>query len=131
MTIPGLKVLDEIIAGLPTNSAQRLELTKLRSEAANDKARIKELEAELAALKPQEGIPVEAVQILKMFFDRARAFLATDIEAMTGMKKSVVDYHLGILRKSGLLKVGMSLDGPQSYLITDKGREFIVRNGMA
>ena len=108
---------------------EELELAK--SENTNLKAENSDLKKKLGALEPQEGIPVEAVQILKIFFDRARAFLATDIEAMTGMKKSVVDYHFGILRKSGLLKVGMSLDGPQPYFITDKGREFIVRNGMA
>lgn len=34
MPIPGLKVLDEILAGLPTNSAQRLEIARLKEQIA-------------------------------------------------------------------------------------------------
>lgn len=104
INIPGLKVLDEIIAGLPTNSAQRLELEKLRLKSANDDARIKELEAKLAALKPKSEVAAEAAQVLKYFADCGHELSADRIASLMNIKIGKVIHHFGSLRKFGFIQ---------------------------
>lgn len=49
MNIPGLKVLDEVLAGLPTNSAQRLEIGRLKEQIAALQKENEELKQKLAS----------------------------------------------------------------------------------
>lgn len=122
------KIIDEMIAGLPTNSAQRLELEKLRLKSANDDARIKELEAKLAALQPAHGVEADAAKILKAFFDHGDVLTAEQIAERFGMKVNVVQYHFDKLAARKFLRCATIYGG---YDIEPAGREFIVQNGMA
>jgi hypothetical protein len=132
MIIPGLKVLDEIIAGLPTNSAQRLELEKLRLKSANDDARIKALEAQIKALIPQSGIDVEAAQVLQQFAAQGRELNAHQIADSTGIALGKVIHHLGSLRVFGFVQQsrGKMDDSEPPHRITTEGSSFLVEHGM-
>lgn len=127
MNIPGLKVLDEIIAGLPTNSAQRLELSKLRSELALKERKIAELEAKLAEFKPPSGVEPDAVKILKFFFEHSTTLVAESFADELGMKKGLVEYHFDKLRSLGFIRCTTVYGG---HDIMPPGREFLVKNGL-
>ena len=133
ITIPGLKVLDEIIAGLPTNSAQRLELAKLRSEIEVKDGKIKELEAKLAALEPKHGMDTDTVRVLKVFFEEDRDLSAEEISAILDMKKSVVSYHIDELRrmKFAMPSRAITSHSPATYVIYPEGRAFLIKHKIA
>jgi len=133
MNILGLKVLDEIIAGLPTNSAQRLELEKLRLKSANDDARIKELEAKLAVLEPQHGMDVETVKVLKVFFQEDRDLSAEEVAGITEIQKSVVSYHIDELKKRKFVMLSRPITSfsPAKYIIYTDGRAFVIKHKLA
>ena len=128
MPIPGLKVLDEMIAGLPTNSAQRLELAKLRSEIEVKDRKIAELEAKLADLEPKRGVEVDAAKVLKIFFEQDDRLTTEQIAECLVLKKSVVQYHFDKLSEMGFIRCTSVWGG---YDLQPAGREFVVKNGLA
>lgn len=135
MSIVWPKFLDEIIAGLPTNSQQRLEIGKLKErvqalEAENAKLK-NELRAEQAATKQDNGFPAETAKVLKEFFDADREYSAEGIAFALNLESSIARYHMDLLLKHRLIQPSRALMNRQTeYKITAAGRAFIVENDL-
>lgn len=133
MTIPGLKVLDEIIAGLPTNSAQRLELAKLRAEVELKDRKIAELESQIANLKPEHGLQVDTIKVLKLFFEAGRELSPRQVSQHLQMSQSIIDYHFDTLIEAQFIRQTKAafMDAKSGgYSIEPKGRSFVIKNGL-
>jgi hypothetical protein len=126
------KIIDEMIAGLPTNSAQRLELEKLRLKSANDDALIKQLKSQIEKLTPSTGVDAEAAQVLLSLAKGGGELSCYEISDRSGIRLERVKRHLGYLRNlhfARWAKAKMSeYDPPHS--ITDAGNDFLYKNGM-
>ncbi|MBM3851597.1 MAG: hypothetical protein FJ399_00415 [Verrucomicrobia bacterium] len=133
MSFPGLKLLDKILAGLPENARLREQLVELRSQVATLQMRNEELEAKLAELLPKHGLDIDAVKILKFLFDRGDEVLREEISQHFPMKKSLCDHHLDELQKLEFIREsnGCDIDDDEAYMITPKGRAFVVEKKMA
>ncbi len=133
ITIPGLKVLDEIITGLPTNSAQRLELAKLRAEIELKDKKIQELETKLATLEPEHGLGVDTVKVLKVLFEQDRDLSVDQIAGYLDMQRGVVSYHIDELRQRKFVMPSRAITShsPGTYIIYPPGRAFIIEHILA
>jgi hypothetical protein len=130
--IPGLKVLDDIIAGLPTNSAQRLELAKLRGEIETRDRIVSELRAKLEVFERNDAIDAETVRVLKLFFDERREISSEEISLIFDMKSSVADFHIDDLGRRGLIVQNRDTKFHlPAFVITADGRAFIFKHRMA
>lgn len=129
--IPGVKVLDEIIAGLPTNSQQRLEIAKLKEQIAVLQNENEELKAQAQSHQPKPELSADAVRILGYFFDEARPFSSDEIAVQFQLQASMAQHHLDTLHRKKKyigIYVGRSLpfgNPPLRYEIIDGGRAFI------
>lgn len=126
------KIIDEMISGLPTNSAQRLELEKLRLKSATDDAYIKQLEKQIEKLTPSTSVDVEAAQVLLSIAKGGGELTCYVISKNSGIELERVKRHLGYLRNLHLARWAKSkisdYDPPNS--ITDAGYEFLYKSGM-
>jgi hypothetical protein len=127
MPIPGFKLLDEIIAGLPTNSAQRLELAKLRADLEAKDRRIAELEAQLAQFAPKPEIDPDAARILRVFVEQDDRLTADQVGQHLSLKKSIAQYHFDELSKRGFIQCTSTWGG---YDVRPAGREYAVKHGL-
>jgi hypothetical protein len=133
MTIPGLKTLDEMIAGLPVNSAQRLEITKLKEQIVALEQENNGLRDKLGKLTPKSDMAVDSVKILKLFFDSSRSLTPPQIAAKFEMKPNVAMYHMDTLIDKELIEpesIVIMNDAPRPYVITKEGRGYIISRGM-
>ena len=123
-----MNILEEIIAGLPTNSRQRLELEKFRLKSAADDAKIKALEAQLAAFQPVSGVKPEAIKILRILFQRNDLIDLPEIALLFEGYESEAKYHLEKLSEIDFVR---DVTGADRYELRPKGREFVIKNGLA
>ena len=131
--IPGARLLEEIIAGLPTNSRQAIQLRVLAAQISALTKENQELKAQLAALQPQHGLAAEAVKILKLFFDSGSELSPQQVAYHLNMKQGVVDHYFDILYESDFIiqsRIGV-MDDPGGYSLQPKGRAFVVKHGLA
>jgi len=131
MPIPGLKVLDEIIAGLPTNSRQRLEITELKDQIAVLQQENEQLKAQTRRNEAKPDMSADAVRILGHFFDEARPFTADQIAERFELQPSMAQHHLDTLHRKKKyigIYIGGGLPMRNSllrYEIMEGGRAFI------
>jgi hypothetical protein len=133
LPIPGLKVLDEILAGLPTNSQQRKEIDALKRQVADLISENIQLKANLAELSPKSDMAVETAKILQYFFREDRPLSAEKIASVFQMITGVAKYHVESLHKRDLLQYGpIAMNNePLKFEITEAGRAYIVEHGLA
>ena len=131
--IPGARLIEEIIAGLPTNSRQAIQLRELAAQIEALKKENEELRAKVVASESQHGLEIDTIKILKLFFERAEDISAEEASGLSGIKKSVVDYHIDELRKSKFLRPSRAISSfsPGTYKITPDGRAFVIKNKLA
>ena len=126
--IPGARVIEDIIAALPTNSRLSIQVRELGEQMDALKKENEHLKAELAALQPASGVEADTAKILKAFFEHGDSLTAEELAQQFQMKMGVVQYHFDKLAKRGFLRQVTVYGG---YDILPAGRDFIVKNGMA
>jgi hypothetical protein len=131
MPIPGLRVLDEVIAGLPTNSRLRLDIAELKEQITVLQNENEKLKAEAQSRQPKPELSADAVKILGFFFDQDSHFTADQIASEFQLESSMAKHHLGTLQKKKFVGYyyGGSIsmrNAPHRYEIMEDGRAFIV-----
>ena len=135
MPIPGLKVLDEILAGLPTNSAQRIEIGKLKEQIAALEKENAELKEELAIYVPKSNLSPDALKILQFLFNETTEYTAEWLAHEFGWELGNTKYHCEKLSDMGLLESVWreewnALKPRQVYLVTKLARAYLVEKGL-
>jgi hypothetical protein len=131
--IPGARLLEEILAGLPTNSRQAIQLREFATQMEALRKENDELKAQISALHPKHEMLADTAKVLKLFFDADRKFSSKQTAAKFEMTESMAKYHLGVLEEKHFILSDMVVyaDSPVYYAITQEGRDFIVKRGMA
>lgn len=123
-----------MIAGLPTNSQQRLEIGKLKEQIAALERENQELKSRLTLAVPTSDMPVDTAKMLQHFFKNDRPFTAEHIARIFGMETNVAKYHIDLLLKKHFIwhheRVIVD-NSPGSYVIHSKGRAYVIEHGMA
>jgi len=96
-----------------------------------------ELEQQLANLQPSSGrLHADTERFLQLLF-RHKEMSVTQAAAFLGMTHGMTDYHKGVLFDARMavwtgvgIKTGFGSSEPQ-FCITQKGREYAVRHGLA
>ncbi len=130
MPIPGLKVIDDILRGLPDNARLRAEIEKLVARVQSLEKENEDLKKEVETLRPKLGLDVETVKVLQIFFASPHELSRDEVASLAGLARGVADYHLDELRK---LKFVMQSHAGEvaRFSIYPKGREFIMKNKLA
>ena len=134
MPFPGLKVLDEILAGLPTNSAQRLEIAKLKEQITILQAKDEKLEKENALHTSKQNMSIDTLKILQFLFVHDRSFSAEEIGETFELEIGVAKYHCDTLRSKRLVvfRTGgfVNHNRPIEFEISPAGRAYLVESGL-
>lgn len=132
MPIPGLKVLDELILGIPLNAQQRREIEELKKRIVALEKENEDLKGQLGQNAPKPDMAVDAVKILQYLFKQERGHSAQDFGQMFGLELGMAKYHVDVLLKKKLVnfQTVMMGQGPMTYKITSAGRAYIVENGL-
>lgn len=136
ISISGMKVLDEITAGLPANSAQRRAVAELKAEIENLQAKTVKLEQQLAAQNLKPDLTAEAVRILQGLVSADGLPLTADVFA----EAAVSEINNSKNHFAGLLELGFvqiyerapmaGRNRPEEFVITDKGRAYLLEKGL-
>jgi len=126
--IPGARLIEEIIASLPTNSKQAIDLRDLASQIEVLKKENEDLKAQLAKTKKPDEISAQAVKILKILFDDGSVIYLDDLIKRAKLKKGIVIHHLGTLAKLNYIRLGNDMIGIQHYRISHDGSTFLMQN---
>jgi Fic family protein len=131
--IPFARLIEDIIAGLPTNSRQAIQLRELAAKIEVLQREKEELKAKLAELEPKHGMDIETVKILKVFFDEARDLSAEEVAGIADIQKSKVSYHIDELRKLKFVMPSRAITShsPATYAIYPDGRAFVIKHKLA
>src|SRR5579862_8369407 len=98
--IPGVKIIDDILKGLPENARLREQLGELRSQVQVLQSEIEKRDAALAVaraeierLKPKiEGMDADTSKVLSLFFDAGRDLTIGDVARHLGIHISVAEF---------------------------------------
>ncbi len=87
----------------------------------------------MEAFERNDGIDVDTVRVLKMFFDERRDISSEEVAFILDMKSSVADFHIDDLRKRKfILQSRAIMHGSRStFAISPEGRAFVVKHRMA
>ena len=97
--------------------------------ACADLERLK-ADAQTVKLKPKPDLADDTIKVLRLFFDRDLS--VSQVARALGISEGMSDYHCGVLQERSFIALPMMIPlgvEPQLY-ITQKGREYIVRNGL-
>ena len=129
--IPGMKLIDDILKGLPENARLREQLGELRSQIQILQSENEKLRADLAALKPKpDGLNGDMLKVLRYFFDHGRDLSIEDIARQFKFQPSVAEFHFGALMKRGFLtqtRIAFR-GGSGSFGLTHAGREYVMEH---
>ena len=73
---------------------------------------------------------IERNKILSVLEKSERSLIDSMIESMSGVNRSLTKVLLNRLDKEGLVWTGHMMNGPNTYGITDEGREQLLKNGL-
>jgi predicted nuclease with TOPRIM domain len=130
--------LQEKHLGLLTKEIETLtlKLTESKSEIANLKAKLYDLEQELGRLKPKDDLPPDAIKMLDRLFneDLAIEYLAKILHIERGMAEHYRDilFDALLIEQTGVGFTGFGamgdwVDTSGSYGLTAKGREYVAK----
>ena len=123
--IPGMKIIDDILQGLPDNARLRAEITKLATENETLKLQAKNQAVEIQSLKDKYEAPVNLTteELLALrYIDTARTVVHADAVATAlSITGSRADYVLERLATSG----HVCFRAARRYEIEQKGRDAI------
>lgn len=112
------------------------KIATLQAENANLEKKIGDLEQELDRLRPkQDGLEEGAVRFLKLLFEGAELSVQ-EMAPRIGMSRGMAEYHCGILNEKQMIhpmSIGVVMDfgeepTPTTWIITSKGRQYLVQN---
>lgn len=136
MTIPGLKVLDELILGIPLNAQQRREIAHLREQIEALQRENEELRRKNSLNAPKPALSAESLKILLFLFQHPSDMLvAEELGHTFGLQTGIAKYHCGKLMSQGYISDSWRPMGDGTYesefKITDAGIAYLVENGLA
>ena len=110
------------------------QVAVLERENRQVKAKVKELEQQLADLGPASGgLDKVSLDFLKLLFERDE--LSTEaIAASLGISKGMAEYHRDLLSQADMIqqtRIGVESDfgsSPAAYGILPKGQQYVVKN---
>ena len=134
-TTAGLsKAVIDLLQAKATLLAEQLAAAKeenvtLLRENRNLASENQQLKTQVQNARPKgDELDQKTQEILKYVFDKAEEFFDREIAQRFQMQYNVASYHTDILIKKGFVHV-IGLGG--SMAITEKGRKYIVENGLA
>ena len=124
--IPGMKIIDDILKGLPENARLRGQIEDLRTQMASLQRENEELKAKLQEYESKPEFGKEAVAILKLIRARHGELTEEAIAEVTGLEAREVRYHISKLEGGGLIyPPGESLRSPRGFGVTDGGIDYL------
>jgi hypothetical protein len=132
--IPGVKLIDDILRGLPDNARLREDVNKLAQQletalAENERLKIEntKLRGDLEAISAREEAldPVE-FQIIHLLFKEGPRSVPT-IAKVVDLMMGEAEYHCGVLSERDLVTYTSILAGAELRL-TQKGRSYYMKN---
>ena len=134
-SIPGARTIENIIAALPTNVSQSIQIRQLSGQLAAAELKIvqqaqtiAELSVKVKDLEAKRNLSPDSLKILKYIFDHPRGYSSYYLSTQMALSESVIEYHFDCLRRAEFLKncVDRMGDISQAMEITEVGRAFIV-----
>lgn len=129
--IPGLKLIDDVLKGLPENARLRDQLGELRAQIQVLQNENEELKAKVDQLTPKpDALPPKASEILQFFFSEAREMSTYEVASSTSLAEGVCEAHCDNLRKRGFIRqcrLGGRGRAPMSR-ITAEGRKYVMNH---
>ena len=124
--------LQEKHLGLLTKEIETLtlKLAESTTQIANLKAKLYDLEQELNRVKPKGDLEDDTIKVIRLFFDHD--LTASQIANALGMSYGMADYHCGALYEKHMIALPMirTLGAENEYYITQRGRDYIVKQGL-
>src|ERR1017187_653591 len=117
MTIPGLKLIDDILAGVPDNARQRKELTELRVQIVALHAEMEKRDVALEDARLQIKADAEKMAVLRLLEPIDRNMRCAEIAQKLGWDANRTHYLLIQLRDAGFV-----YEVPTGFHIEDAGR---------
>ena len=81
------------------------EITALKTENANLKAKLYDLEQELNRVKPKRDLEDDTIKVIRLFFDHD--LTASQVANALGMSYGMADYHCGALYEKHMIALPM------------------------
>ena len=141
-----LKLIDDMGGGLSESTirgrltniheeAQALEeqFKRVTTEIGHSKTRIRELEAELQQQEPSippDRLEETAERMLVLYFNSQRITLE-QVAHRLAIKPGVAQYHADNLAAAEMLQLGFITPAGAMYVLTPKGRAYVVENNLA
>jgi DNA-binding Lrp family transcriptional regulator len=137
--IPGARTIEKILAALPTNASQSIQIQKLAEQLvaaelklAEQAQKIAELEGAIKRIEDISSLNPDALRILKHMFDHPSRYSANGIHGNVGLSESIVEFHFDRLKVLGLIESETALNRygfeNTAVQITSEGRAFIMRH---
>ena len=136
--IPGVKLIDDILRGLPENARLREQLGELRAQIEVLQTENEQLKTKLDQLAPKaDQLDPKAFDILNLFFDAARDLSTEDAASHFRLHQSVAEFHTDALLERRFIQqtvMGMTSDfgtQPSMFAITPTGRKYVMQHNVA
>lgn len=130
--------LDESIGAGASAATLRAQLSVIREQVEaveaqlqEAKARIKELEARAQSQDrdtEDEKLEEAAKKLLQLLFNAGGHGYIEKMATKLGLAKSMADYHADILSEAGMVELVAAGSSGTMYVLTPKGRAYIVEN---
>lgn len=134
--IPGLKLIDDILAGLPENARLRAQLTELRSQVDTLQRELDTARAEIQRFRQQQQsdgrLPDEAEKMLVLLANDTKGQVTSDMLIRhLGLPQARGDYFFDHLLKHKLVDTSSGQMGVGwFYHATRAGREYLAKHGL-
>ncbi|MBE0544953.1 MAG: helix-turn-helix domain-containing protein [Verrucomicrobia bacterium] len=129
--IPGLRIIDDILRGLPENARLRKQLGELRSQMQVLQVENETLKAELKASKPStDEISEEALRVMQFFFEQGGDLSIEQVARRFNYQRSEAEFHCDFLMENGFVTQTTAGFGDSSGLfgLTSEGRTLAMKN---
>ena len=133
--IRGLKVIDDILKGLPENARLRAELEQKDALIAKLQAALSDAQAEIQRLQPdRQDMSADTSKVLRLFFETGRDLSIPQVAQQFGFQASVAEFHFDILRQQSFIRqtrAGMHTYGgssPPLFGLTSEGRAYVMQH---
>jgi FtsZ-binding cell division protein ZapB len=108
------------------------KIATLETENSELKEKASNLENELKRFQTEQGeLEDGAKQLLKLMFSAGGSAYLEELAGTIGMSKSMADYHADALAALGMIEVAALTPGGTMYVLTAKGRAYVVKNKLA
>lgn len=126
----------DLIQELPVSAALKAKLEKLESEYEQqraDLAKVREenerLKAELAKFQ-QQGLDEIEIKIITLLAQTGNRVPVQAIAGRLQLHPVRTEHYLNKLVEADYVYVALSMMGPSTYSLSDKGMEYVVKNNI-